>query len=677
MHQGVKYRPEIDGLRAISVISVILFHTHLGIATGGYVGVDIFFVISGYLISSIIMKDVEGGRFSFVAFYDRRIRRIFPAQFVVLLVTTLFSFFLLSPKQLLIYSQSLISTSVFCANIFFWLKSGYFGGDAEQFPLVHMWSLAVEEQFYIFFPLIAIVGLWNKGRLLLPIMGVVFVVSLAACVFYTATQPLAAFFLTPMRAWELLAGFFVSRYEGKARLWTGKVPSLTPVLELVSVALMVVPMVVYDDATPFPGYAATAPVLGAALFIALASPVSVTGRFFSSRPVVGVGLISYSAYLWHQPLFALARAASDTPPQWWIYLALTGAALGLSWLSLKIVEEPFRRQGGFTRRQIYIFFAVGSIVLLAIGGVGQVFKGFPNRFSAATRALDATSAPSPLRDRCHVDGLNAPGPDRACRYFTADDHWAVLGDSHGVEMAYALAEALKPSGQGLIHMTFSGCQAALTFQSSNPGCSAWMGKSVAWLVAHPEITDVLVVFRHDFYLFGDQTKSYPRVPDEAPNFLRGLPRDDARNAYVASFSEIVRRLAAAGKRVHIVKPVPELPTNIEHYDFRLSSAETGNAVGAPRSYQRERSAYISAEIDRLGSMPGVSILDPQPILCPTSNCWAIMNGKSMYFDDNHLSVSGARFFINSEIARHALILGGTEPPKPAAVATDQNGSPKP
>ena len=664
---GTKYRPEIDGLRAVAVVAVILFHTNLGIATGGYVGVDVFFVISGYLISSIILRELDQKRFTFIGFYERRIRRIFPALFVVLAATTVASWIILPPDQLQTYAQSLVATTAFASNIFFWLKSGYFGGDSELFPLTHMWSLSVEEQYYVLFPFLALIAAWGRKWLLDLTMTAGLLLSLWLCLDYAPREQMMAFFLTPMRAWELLFGVFVAMHEVRWRAFLTRPRVLGGGLELAAAAMILVPIVIYDSTTLFPGWSAVPPVLGSALLILLTRPDTIIGRLLASRPFVLVGLMSYSAYLWHQPLYALSRMQGFAEHGWPAYAALIAVTFILAWLSLKYVEGPFRARGRFTRLQIYAGFLAGSALLIAIGLAGHFKLGFPERFSRETLAVAASGAPSPLRDQCHVEGVDARGAEGACRYFVRDTvHWAVLGDSHGVEVAYALAERLKPAGEGVLHLTFSGCQAALTFESDNPGCTAWMGPSVTFLERDRQITDVILAFRHSAYLFGDQTRSYPRVPNEAkPNFLTDLPADVARDRYVASLTEIVRRLTASGKRVHVMMPVPDLPTHVERYIFTGDPDDPARQTGTSLTFYRDRNAFILPVLHELDTMPNVSLIDPTRAVCGPRDCVSLIGGRAMYFDDNHFSVEGARRFLATEVARGALVLP-TAPAVPAA-----------
>jgi peptidoglycan/LPS O-acetylase OafA/YrhL len=650
------YRPEVDGLRAIAVVAVILFHAHLGVAPGGYVGVDVFFVISGYLISSIIMRESEQGRFSFVRFYERRIRRIFPALFVVLTTTTIASWFILPPEALQTFSQSLVATVAFVSNFFFWLKSGYFGGDADLFPLNHMWSLSVEEQFYIVFPFVVLIGYATRRWLLHVIVLGAFILSLALCIYVTRHHQMAAFFFTPLRAWELLAGVILAMNEARWRPALDRQRWVPILLETLGLVAIIVPVITYNNATAFPGWTAAVPVFGSALLILASRPTTPIGRLLASRPMVVIGLLSYSAYLWHQPLFALVRTtdlAQYGRPLFGALILVTFALAALTW---KYIEQPFRHGGRFNRLQIFGGFFLLSGALLAFGGAGHLFKGFPDRYDADTLALNATTAYSPQRDRCHTDGLNYLKPAVSCRYLGGPARWAVFSDSHGPEIAYALAEDLKPRGEGVLHLTFSGCQPALQFESNGPGCSAWIQESMAYLERTPEITNVVMVFRYSFHLFGDEAPVYPRLPNERPKFLLDRSSDEARRAYVDSFEAMVRQLTAAGKHVYVIKPVPNLPGHVERYVFNTHRNEPGFESGVTMDYYHARNAYILPAFDQLAQIPGVTILDPVPALCDAQRCASLIDGKAMYFDANHLSVAGAHRVLDDLIARGTLSL---------------------
>lgn len=386
----MNYRREIDGIRALAVIPVILFHAGFSLFSGGYVGVDVFFVISGYLITGIVMTEVARGTFSIADFYERRIRRIFPALFLVVVVCVPVAFWVLLPADLKEFSQSLIAVATFSSNVFFWSQSGYFHGAAELKPLLHTWSLSVEEQFYVFFPL-SLLLMWRWGRKwVVTILLALAVTSLALAEWGVLNKPIAAFFLLPTRAWELLLGSLVAFYladESRQQL------SLTQSNVLASTGFIAVAYAVFgfDAKTTFPGLHALVPTLGTAMMIISARPETWVGRLLCQPAMVTVGLTSYSAYLWHQPLFSFARHLGLTDSATVTLVALAALSLALGYLSWRYVETPFRRNRVVSRTQIFLVAGCGSLAVLLAGLSGHVLNGFIGRLNPEDRYLASIS----------------------------------------------------------------------------------------------------------------------------------------------------------------------------------------------------------------------------------------------------------------------------------------------
>lgn len=363
----MKYRREIDGLRALAVLPVILFHAGFEILGGGFVGVDVFFVISGYLITSIILTEKGAGTFSLVTFYERRARRILPALFLVLAVTAPFAWYWLLPADLMAYAKSLAAVPIFSSNILFWRESGYFDSAAELKPLLHTWSLAVEEQYYLLFPLFILV-MWRFGRKwLVPSLILVAALSLIMAQRRAVVNPAFAFFLLPTRGWELLIGSFIAFHASKVQNRVEPDRVIANVAAAAGMSMLVFAVFVFDKRTPFPGIYALVPTVGTALLILFATPQTAIGRFLGSRMLVGVGLISYSAYLWHQPLLSLARHRSLDEPSAVVLLSLCVATLLLAYLTWRFVEQPFRNSEAIGRNKIIGFALGGSVVLIVAG----------------------------------------------------------------------------------------------------------------------------------------------------------------------------------------------------------------------------------------------------------------------------------------------------------------------
>jgi peptidoglycan/LPS O-acetylase OafA/YrhL len=634
---GGLYRPEIDGLRSIAVLPVIFYHAALGPFGGGYVGVDIFFVISGYLITSIILGEIGKGRFTFAEFYERRVRRIFPALFVVTALSAAAAWFVLTPQAMRNFGESVAATMLFAANIFFFLKSGYFNADVELFPMIHMWSLAVEEQFYAIFPPVLLAIFCWRRRWLRPFLLAVLIVSFAASVAMQAHAPSANFFLPLSRAWELGLGALIASGDEQVRAFFERRPKLASSVDIAGLAMIAGAVMLLGRDTPFPGWFALPPVIGTALIVAASGPATLVGRLLSLRPFVFVGLLSYSAYLWHQPLLALARSYAGAPLHDEALAAIIALTFLLSFLSYRFVEKPFRNRAFLRRRTLFALAASLGAVIVAFGVAAYATQGFPQRFPADRLAIARTMQLSPMRDGCHTDGENYRPPRTACTYGGPNVDWAVLGDSHGIEIGYALAERLRAQGRGIMHLSFSACPPALGFDPRNPGCAAWTEEAVRQLEGSANIRNVLLAYRHSIYLYGDQRDMMARGRAARPLFLGGESAEAARAAYWRGFDTLVRRLRAAGKRVFVLGPVPELPAPAEWFAFR---APLGAAV--PTSLFLERRRPI---LDRLSAMERaglIRLIDVDPALCTPASCLPIVAGQSMYFDDNHLSMAGAR-----------------------------------
>ena len=393
----MKYRAEIDGLRALAVVPVILFHAGFELFSGGFVGVDVFFVISGYLITTILIEDIENKRFSIVNFYERRARRILPALFFVMLVCIPFAWMWMLPSQMKDFSQSLVAVSLFASNILFWRESGYFAAAAEEKPLLHTWSLAVEEQYYVLFPIFLILA-WRFGKNRVFWMIVVMAaISLLLSEWGWRNKASANFYLAPTRAWELFAGSisaFIVQKQGVQK---------NNLLALIGLAAIVFSIFFYDEATPFPSVYALVPVLGVVLLVLYADKETIAAKLLSTKGFVGVGLISYSAYLWHQPLFAFARIQSTSAPTDLILIMLVVSSLIFAYFSWRFVEMPFRNKNMVTRKRIFTFSSIGIISFLVIGLLGHKTDGFMNQMLKYKFTATESSQVSLIFDATNYD----------------------------------------------------------------------------------------------------------------------------------------------------------------------------------------------------------------------------------------------------------------------------------
>ncbi len=383
----MKYRREIDGLRALAVLPVILFHADFNLFGGGYIGVDIFFVISGYLITTIILAELEQGNFSIISFYERRARRILPALFFVMAISIPFAWILLPPFDLNSFSKSLISVPLFVSNFFFWKDGGYFETASELKPLLHTWSLAVEEQYYLFFP-IFLIFLWKLGRrwALLQIY-LIAIVSLLIAQLGSIYKPIPNFLLLPTRAWELAIGALVAFYISNKKLMILS-SSIKQILSLFGIILIAISIFVFNKQTPFPSFYAIVPTVGTALILLFASQENITGKILSGKIIVYMGLISYSSYLWHQPILAFSRyyfsSISNT-----LMFALVIFILLISFLSWHLIERPFRNKDIFSRKSIFLLSIFLSLFFISFGYASYKVFGSSSNFGSEAQTAKA------------------------------------------------------------------------------------------------------------------------------------------------------------------------------------------------------------------------------------------------------------------------------------------------
>ena len=374
----MKYRNEIDGLRAIAVIPVILFHAGFERFGGGYVGVDVFFVISGYLITTVILNEKERGEFSIASFYERRTRRILPVLLLVLISSIGFAWILLLPSDLTDFSESLIAVTVFSSSILFWKEAGYFAGAAELKPLLHTWSLAIEEQYYVLYPILLVAVQWLSKRWMFTAIIVLCFFSVGLSQWAAFEKPNANFFLLPTRVWELMIGasaaFLLLYWKSNTKLVNDH-RYASEVLGLIGITLIVFSVLVYDQTIPFPSVYTLVPTLGTALIIMFSASSTTVGKILSVKLFVGVGVVSYSAYLWHQPIFVFARHKFGLDLEGDYYFWLMSLTFLLAVISWKLVEKPFRDIRIVSRKTVFLTLIGGSVLVLSMGVLGIVVDG--------------------------------------------------------------------------------------------------------------------------------------------------------------------------------------------------------------------------------------------------------------------------------------------------------------
>jgi peptidoglycan/LPS O-acetylase OafA/YrhL len=626
------YRADVDGLRALAVIPVVLYHMGFPTFSGGFVGVDVFFVISGYLITSIIVRDLEDPlrRFSLRTFYERRIRRIFPALYFMLAVTTALAYVVLLPRDLTDYAKSLVATAVFASNIFFYRQWGYFDAEAHTKPLLHTWSLAVEEQFYVVFPILLVI-LYRTLKTRVRVRGVLSFLAFASFVWallLVRDQPAAAFYLAPVRAWELLLG---------ALLALGAAPALRPnaanAAALIGAVLLAVPVLLYTEATPFPGPTALVPCVGAALLIH-AGPSTIVNRLLALRPVVFVGLISYSLYLWHWTLLSIARHWALGPlsvAQTWGVVGVSVACAAFSW---RFVERPWRvampaatapaLPRGWWR--IFAWGAAVSSIAIMLGVLGWQAKGWVTRVPRAAMAFDNQRDDfNPRRPECHANDGMPIAYERTCRFGATDraTRYAIWGDSHAAELIIALGDLAARAGSSMRMITYSACppgSVGAGAAAGTGGCALHQVRMQRALIADTTVRVVFLVARY------------------------GYARDAQGDSYFVELGRVARALADARKRVVLIYPSPEyavpVPVQLARAVHRGTPVED---VGMSRAAFEAQRAPVVRALDAIRTDPRIEKVDPAARLCDETRCRVASGGHALYFDDDHLSVEGARF----------------------------------
>lgn len=644
----MKYRPEIDGLRAIAVLSVILYHAGLNSFSGGFVGVDIFFVISGYLITNIIYDELAVSRFSIRSFYERRARRILPALFIVSLVCIPFAWFWMPPNELKDFSQSLVAVATFTSNILFWQESGYFAASAELKPLLHTWSLAVEEQFYIFYPplLLALIVFLPKALVLVIISGLL--MSLGLANWASLIHPTANFYLPFSRGWELGAGALIAIHMHRLRIRSmlpesrdssfgvprpvGTIRELTGAIGLGFIGYAIF---AFDKTTPYPSLWTLIPVVGTALIILAtgsspsAAPSAfpfpkkiLIGRLLSLRILVGIGLISYSAYLWHHPLFAFARIYLVEGVSVEVYLALMIASLTFGVISYKYIEKPFR--GNTLSSRSFLLISVFFACLLILVGFSLpeinslrfndsqksvLAEGANNREVMANSAYD--------RKGCFID-QNQDAYDlikNNCVHRSEKSRLIIFGDSEAAHLLDGMISVFK--SKDVMQFTQAGCR-AINYSTNHARCKYFYNLFVSDII--PQLTkDDTVILSSNWF------NTYEEVGD---------------SEFRARLAKILSSLRQSTKEIYVFTSAPGFfrdPYGI------LATKKITNAAGGVYLKSQPTEASDSL-IEEVAEKVGVSSFNVAKQICANEGmCLFKDSNNYLYFDRGHFSFYGSRY----------------------------------
>lgn len=621
----MRYRSDLDGLRAFAVISVLFFHLGTGIVPGGFVGVDVFFVLSGFFITTLIFSDLQRGEFSFLNFYERRVRRIAPALLFVCAWTTALALMFLMPDELKTYAYRLLAALLSVSNIVF-SHQNYFDPAAGTQPLLHTWSLGIEEQFYLLFPVLLAAAYKYRRQQLGSIVWALLIGSFIWSAIQVETRPKIAFFWLHARAWELLLGSVLALglVPVARSQWQQELGGAAGVLGILAAAFL------YNDGMPFPGPAALLPCLGTALVI-WSGDNTRAAKALGARPIVFVGLISYSLYLWHWPLIVFARLVLIEPftPAQQATLALM--SLFLAVLTWRYVETPFRSRGarGLNRRTVLLTAAYGTGALAAVAVACVIARGFPVRFDDDVLKLASASADkSPLRHKCHFGDATKLAYEKSCVLGApVEPDVVVYGDSHGAELSFALASLLKEKNQSLRELTASAC---------SPGMDESLGKRAKCARYNDILLQHLTALPPKTIIIASNSFKWAAMYGEP--FLLGL-------------QATLRQLHSAGHRVILLGPAPN---HIEELPVPGTLARRLEFGSLPQDYVFDPGVAgfraLDDKLAKIAEAEHARYVSLAALFCSLNGCRAYIDGVVMYKDDNHVSLAGERVVAQNYIA---------------------------
>jgi peptidoglycan/LPS O-acetylase OafA/YrhL len=495
----MKYRKEIDGLRAFAIIPVIFFHAGLQSFSGGFVGVDVFFVVSGYLIATLILSELARNEFKISNFYLRRVRRILPALFLMILACLPLAWMFMLPSDMKEFSQSMVSVVLFLSNILFWLKSGYFDSSAELKPLIHTWSLSIEEQFYILFPIICLIIFKFSKRNIFLIFGFLVFFGVWAAQLIITKYPAMAFYFLPTRGWEIICGALIAFILLKRNAAFLKSVLVNQVLSLIGFSLILYSILVFNEFTPYPSFHTIIPVLGSALLIVFTRENTLVFKVFTNKLIAYIGLLSYSLYLWHQPIFAFTKYILVDSLSILLVFILTFISMAFAYLSYHIIEKPFRNKDKTSSKFLILTIGFAAILIIISGLAGHQTNGFIDR-----------NPPNHLSNKFYYDLEMAPHSPgiygRGCVSNSAEfcivneaksESILMIGDSHSGDFLHAFKKFVEDRNLNAMQLTMGGCSFSPHSFNHNNGQCGEAAKLLKKTIEKKQVSTI--IFVNNFY----------------------------------------------------------------------------------------------------------------------------------------------------------------------------------
>jgi peptidoglycan/LPS O-acetylase OafA/YrhL len=644
-------------MRAIAVLAVVLYHLQFPFIPGGFVGVDVFFTISGYLIGSIVFAQLGSGSFSVTDFYYRRLKRLFPAYAVVVLATLAASWYILLPADFVGFGKSILATSVYLSNVLFYLEAGYFDVGSKAKPLLHTWSLGVEEQFYLVFPALALLAWRFLRERVLVFFSLAALVSFGLATTYMSRDPSAVFFLHPFRAWEMFLGVMLAA----VRFDPPRSRSVSLGLAILGMVAIAVPMLTYNSATPFPGMAALPVCLGTALLIYACSSTNAMTKALSRPVPVFFGRISYSLYLWHWPivvLYTYTQADDLSLPE---QLSLLTVSIALAVFSWRFVETPFRMAESDdqykARKRTFLAVGVTSLALFSVGYTVWKSEGAPNRLDPMTAELASISADF-FKDwtDCYDDDNNfLPGVEFCAlgHPMQSEDYVLIWGDSHAFAFHPGMKLFFDRHGLDAIVAWRGGCppvwdidkDESVASAIEDEACTKQNDQIKRLVNGENSISGVVLIGRWSYYING------AGLGIDARNRIELSTRNDDRDMFrsqsqlfLKRFSQTVAELNSHGLKPFIVEQAPEFPYLSSRdiargvFSGQLDYDQTMRDVG-DTAYEtiHRRQNEMNTVLGQLSASESAVILNTHRYFCGAERCRAELEGTLAYFDNNHLA----------------------------------------